>query len=254
MKNGNKQLVAVISAFFLLGITGLAQAAPTLTVGISTGSAGTSVLLPITFNPGTSSVVGLQFTLTLATGLSLASAAPIPGTILGSGASNKVIKSNGNTFLVVGFYNDVPATGACSGTVNCGNLNTIASGKLMDIQMNIAAGTPVGPLNVAISTVVYADNTNSPASCTGTCPGTQSIPPGASTTGAVNVTQFSPCDVNHSGAVDIGDGIFEVNGLLNPATMCTLPAMDLNQSGGCDVGDVIRIVNVVLGGACVTGP
>src|SRR5258706_13329562 len=44
--------------------------APTLTVGTISGQAGTVVNLPITFDPTTASVAGLQFNLTLPAGIS----------------------------------------------------------------------------------------------------------------------------------------------------------------------------------------
>src|SRR5258706_12195822 len=60
----------VLSAFcFLLSALSL-EAAPTLTVGSVSGQTGTSVTLPITFDPTTALVTAMQFDLTLPTGLS----------------------------------------------------------------------------------------------------------------------------------------------------------------------------------------
>src|SRR5207245_2339105 len=44
--------------------------APTLTVGSATGQAGTAITIPISFDPGPASVAGIQFNLTLPTGVS----------------------------------------------------------------------------------------------------------------------------------------------------------------------------------------
>src|ERR1700674_4297739 len=56
----------------LLLLNGAAQAAPTLTVGAASGLSGTTVDVPITFDPTTASVAAIQFTLTLPAGLSTA--------------------------------------------------------------------------------------------------------------------------------------------------------------------------------------
>jgi hypothetical protein len=243
--------------FALMVISGASAAwaaAPTLTGGSTTGAAGSPVLLPITFNSNGSSVVGLQFTLTAPTGVTVDSVNPTPGTLLNS--SSKLIASNvasgsaSATYLVTGVYSLPPATGSCGGSIACGNLNTISSGTLMNVQLRIAGGTAAGAKSISLSNVVYADNTNTATA------GTQSIAPGATTAGTVNVTATSPCDVNGTGGLpNVGDAIAEVNGLLNPSTLCILPGMDLNQSNSCDPGDVQRIVNAILsGGLCVVGP
>ena len=58
--------ISVTILYFLAGMTSLAAAAaPSLTVGNASGQAGATVDFPVDFNPGTQSVAGFQFDLTL---------------------------------------------------------------------------------------------------------------------------------------------------------------------------------------------
>src|SRR4051812_15160564 len=104
-------------------------AAPTLTGGSTSGLAGSPVMLPISFNPNGSSVVGMQFTLTVPTGITLPQTNPTAGSILGP--SVKMIASNigstSATYLVLGTF-DPSFTGSCTGNASCGNINTISNG------------------------------------------------------------------------------------------------------------------------------
>ena len=110
--------------------TVVAHAAPTLTVGSSSGTAGTTVTLPITFDPTTASVAGMQFNLTLPAGLSTGTVTA--GSILTAAA--KSVSTNFNagtwTFIVFGL-----------------NQNAIAAGSLLTAQVTIANGTAAGTLS-----------------------------------------------------------------------------------------------------------
>src|SRR5207302_819072 len=101
--------------------------APTTTVGSVSGAAGTTVSIPINFDPGTASVAGMQFNLTLPAGLS--SGTVTAGTILNTAGKTVSTAQSGNTwtFLIFGL-----------------NQNAIAAGNLLTAQISIAPGTPAG--------------------------------------------------------------------------------------------------------------
>src|ERR1035441_5264992 len=83
----NTAKVAVISAFcLLLSALSLRAATPSLTVGGASGAAGSAVTIPITFDPGTASVAGIQFNIVLPSALS--SGTVTPGAIVTSAGKN----------------------------------------------------------------------------------------------------------------------------------------------------------------------
>ena len=61
--------------------------------------------------------------------------------------------------------------------------------------------------------------------------------------------QFSPCDLNQDGVVNVVDVQLTINQALG-LSACTL---NLDNTGTCDAADVQRIVTAALGGACVSG-
>jgi hypothetical protein len=137
--------------------------APTLAAGAVSGQTGTTVNLPITFNPGSTSVAGLQFNLTLPAGLSAGTVAA--GSVVT--AAGKSISSNlsGNVLSVIVFGL---------------NQTTIGAGSLATIPLTIAAGTAAGTLALPISAAVYTNAAGAP------------IAAGASTNGSVTVTAPPP--------------------------------------------------------------
>jgi hypothetical protein len=142
-----------------LTITTPATNAPTLSVGSVTGQAGTSVNVPLSFNPNAGAVTGIQFSLTVPAGVS--TGAVTPGAVVtnaGKGVSSNLI-GNTWTFIVFGL-----------------NQTPIASGSLMTLQMPIGANTAAGNLPLSLSGVVYTDANG------------LSIPAGVSTGGILTVT------------------------------------------------------------------
>jgi hypothetical protein len=237
-----------------------AQAAPTLTGGTANGAPGYTINLPISFNPSPSTVVGVNFRLTLPNGMS-AAGMPIAGSTLGASTGNKVVVSSyspvcDNTiytptgpctppppntwnFVVVGLFDPNPATGACSGTVRCGNTNAIASGKLMDVPIRIAAGTAVNAYPIQISNITYVDAAGN------------AVAGGTPVAGTVNVGQFSPCDVTQNGSIGATDIQQEINWILGQN--CPLPRGDIDGNGTCGSTDLQKIINAPLsGGLCVS--
>jgi hypothetical protein len=153
----------LLSAFCVLISQSFVHALPTLTVGVASGQAGTTINLPITFDPSTSSVAGIQFSLTLPA--SLSTGAVTPGVILSTAAKSVSTGLAGSswTFIVFGL-----------------NQNTIGPGLLLTAQLQIAPGTATGTLlSVPISGSVYSDiNGNSIAPSTSTSPaGTITVTP-----------------------------------------------------------------------------
>ena len=148
--------------FTLCGLTA-AQAAPTLTVGSASGQAGTTVNLPITFDPTMASVAGIQFNLTLPSALSTGTVTP--GAILTTAGKSVSTNLTGDTwtFIIFGI-----------------NLSTIGSGTLLTAQLTIAPGTAAGTLSVPVSNSIYSD------------PSGVSIVPGTSSPGSVTVVNNPP--------------------------------------------------------------
>ncbi|MEK7234714.1 MAG: cohesin domain-containing protein [Elusimicrobiota bacterium] len=140
-----------------------AWAAPALTVGTASGQAGTTVNLPISFDPGAASVLSMQFNLTLPPSLSTGTITP--GAILAAAGKGVSANRRGRnwTFIVFGL-----------------NQNAIGAGPLLTVQMRIAPGAAAGTLNVPVSSVVYADLNG------------VAINPGALKGGAVTVLAASP--------------------------------------------------------------
>jgi hypothetical protein len=153
----------LLSSVFTLGWTVTAQAAPVVTVGSASGQAGTTVTIPLQFNPAPNNVASLQFNLTLPTGIT--TVAVTEGAILGP--ANKDITANrvGGTwqFIVFGL-----------------NQNTIAAGALMDVQVRIAPGTAAGAYTFRISSTSFSDPAGNP------------VTGGTSTNGTITVTAAPP--------------------------------------------------------------
>ncbi len=150
----------LLSAVCILICLQPAQAAdPTLTVGSASGTAGSAVTLPVSFDPGTASVAGIQFNLILPSALSAGTVST--GTIVTDAGKSVTTNVNGNTwtFIIFGL-----------------NLNSIASGTLLTAQMNIAPGTPSGNLPIPVTSAVFTDATGS------------IIPTGSVTDGTVTVS------------------------------------------------------------------
>jgi hypothetical protein len=109
-------------------------------VGSASGAAGATVSIPISFDPGPASVAGLQFNLTLPTGLSAGTVTG--GPILTAAGKSVAAQQNGNvwTIIVYGL-----------------NQSTMTAGNLLTAQLSIAPGTGAGVLPLPISGVVYSD-------------------------------------------------------------------------------------------------
>src|SRR5438477_2000060 len=153
----------LLSAFWVLISHSAAHALPTLTVGATSGQAGTTVTLPVSFDPSTSSVAGIQFNLTLPASLSTGTVTAGPIVTAAGKSVNANLIGNTWTFIVFGL-----------------NQTTIGVGSLLTAQLRIAPGTAVGNLSIPISGVIYSDvNGNG-------------IPAGTSTGGTVTVNPPPP--------------------------------------------------------------
>jgi hypothetical protein len=152
-----------LSAAFIGGVAALASAAPNLTVGSVSGQAGTTVNLPITFDPTTSAVAGIQFNVTLPAGVT-------PSTVT-AGAIITAASKNINTNLVGNVWTVI---------VFGVNQTTIGSGTLLTVAVTIPAGTALGPLSLPLSSVVYTDAN------------AQSIAAGTNTNGTITVVPAIP--------------------------------------------------------------
>src|SRR5438128_225384 len=88
---------------FLAGslLSGSAWAAPSLTIGTGSGAAGTTVNVPITYDPTTASVAGIQFNLALPSGLSLVSFST--GSVVTAAGKQINMNQSGTTLTIIIF-------------------------------------------------------------------------------------------------------------------------------------------------------
>jgi hypothetical protein len=159
MADSGHHLRSSIFALWMLCLAAAAQAAPTLAVGSGSGAAGTSVDIPITFNPTTDSVAGIQFSLTLPASVSTVSVTA--GSAATSAGKSVSTNKNGSTWIFVVFGL---------------NQNTIAAGPLLTARVLIAPNALAGNLNLPISGVSYSS------------PSGTNVAAGASTAGTIVVT------------------------------------------------------------------
>jgi hypothetical protein len=132
--------------------------APVILGGSVSGTAGSTVDLPVSFNPGGRSVVSLQFSFTIPAGLTAGTVTP---SLFLNGLSKQVssnVSGNTWTFIIFGL-----------------NQTPITSGPLFTAQMTIAGGTSAGTLTLPVSNATYADANG------------QSVTPGNSTPGTVTI-------------------------------------------------------------------
>ncbi len=117
-----------------------AWAAPSITVGSVSGQAGTTVSLPVTFDPTSAAVSGMQFRLTLPSGLTAGTVSA--GPILTTAGKQVSAHVSGNTwtFIIFGL-----------------NQSSVGSGTLLTLQLAIAPGASPGPLSLPLSNSVFSD-------------------------------------------------------------------------------------------------
>ena len=266
LMNTRKWLQVGLTLLCSLGAVSV-EAAPTLTVGSASGQAGASVTLPVTFNPGTSSVASLQFSLTLPPGLS--TGAITPGAILTSAGKSVSSNLTGSTvtFIIFGF-----------------NQTPITSGSLLTTKLTISLGTAVGNLSLPVSGVFYSDPNGAVIAAGASTGGTVSVlPPVPTITSAGTATgqvgtafsyqitaSNSPTSFNATG-LPAGLSVSTTTGLISgtPTAAATsnvalsasnaggtgtrtlaltvYSACDLNQDGASNVVDVQLQVNQALG-------
>src|SRR5258708_2935080 len=109
-----KPLFVTILAGYLCASPAWA-AGPSLTAGSVSGQAGTSVDLPLSFDPAGNSVASLQFTFTLPSGLTETSYAA--GSIVGAAGKSISASQSGNNWTVIVF-------GLNQNTISAGDLMT----------------------------------------------------------------------------------------------------------------------------------
>ena len=148
--NGNLGLIVIwkrfvvassLTVIWLAGLSSIAfAAAPAVSVGSVTGSAGAAVDLAVAFTAGSTAVSTLQFDLTFPSALSYVSVTTgSAATAAGKSASGSII-AGGVRVLVFGL-----------------NQNAIGSGSIATVRLNIAGGTTPGALTVGITGLVASD-------------------------------------------------------------------------------------------------
>ncbi|MEK7232864.1 MAG: cohesin domain-containing protein, partial [Elusimicrobiota bacterium] len=165
-----RKWIQVGLALFSCAMATSAGAAPSLTVGSVSGQAGATVTLPITFDPGTSSVASMQFNITVPAGLSTGpiTLGPVLNTAVKSVSAN--LTGGTWTFIIFGF-----------------NQTTIASGSLLTAELKISA-TATGTLSLPVSGVVYSDPNGTSITGTGTGGTLTVLPPAPVITSAGTAT------------------------------------------------------------------
>src|SRR5690348_2505381 len=99
---GQRKFSFLFSCSLVLFVAALSQAAtPSLTVTNGSGQTGTSVTIPINFDPGANSVAGLQFNITLPSGLS--SGTVTLGAIPTAAGKSVSTSQNGTTWTFIVF-------------------------------------------------------------------------------------------------------------------------------------------------------
>lgn len=127
---------------------------PSLSGGSTSGPAGGSATVPVTFFPGTTGVASLQFVVGLPSGWTFISFS----TGAASQSAGKSVTGNTSNGNVVIFGL---------------NQNTIGSGVVANIQVGIPAGTAAGNFPITLTAAVYSDANG--GSVTGTAPSNGSV-------------------------------------------------------------------------------
>lgn len=213
----------------LLGAALSAQAAPTITVGAVTGSAGNTVNVPVTLNNLENDVVGLQLDIGYANASLTPTATVGGGGITGtpSGhpiAFSKIQSTNNKIRVVVADY---------SNPVAAGDNGLIPSNVVINIPFAIAGGLTNGTvLPLAVTGLIYSDVA------------AQAVA-GTSINGSVTITDILLCDADNSGAIDINDAntIVEMTVGITPSS----PAGDCEGDGDVDINDAIKVIYVTVG-------
>ena len=125
--------IAVLSVLLFFPATAVAQTAG-ISVGTTSGGAGTSVDLPVSFTAGGTGVSTLQFDLTLPSSLSYVSVTT------GSAAATAGKSASGNAIA-----------GGARVVIFGLNQNTIGSGSIAIVRLGIASGTAPATLSVGIT-------------------------------------------------------------------------------------------------------
>ncbi len=164
----------------ILGNSALAQTA-NISVGSDSGFLGESVTVSVEFTPGPADVSSLQFDLIFPQSLSYVSSTS--GAALE--AADKSLSSNAITggvrFVIFGL-----------------NLNTIGSGVICDVQLNIAPEAAAGSIPVALENITASDTNASPVDISSTS-GTITVLAPADTTPPV-ISSVTASSVTETGA------------------------------------------------------
>src|SRR5581483_4614134 len=123
----------------LLTVAAISSAAssPSLAAGSSSGTPGTAVTMPISFVPGSTGVASLQCSISLPSGWSIASSSAGPAAANGG---KTVDVNNANGMLIVFGVNQ----------------NTIGTGVLTNVKINIPSSATSGTYPVTISGTVFS--------------------------------------------------------------------------------------------------
>ncbi len=181
LKRNRLLTAAVLVALACSLLRPAAAGAQTVSVGNISGAAGTAVNLTVSFTPGASPVAGLDFELTIPASLSYVS------TTTGAAATTAGKSANGSN----------PSSGIVKVLVFGLNQTPIGSGAVAIVRLNIAAGTPAGPLTVGLQNLTATDPdanrvtaSGSGGSVTVTAP-SDSTPPVLSAIASSAITQTS---------------------------------------------------------------
>jgi hypothetical protein len=183
-------LAAVVSA----GFAHIAEAAPSLTMTGASGNAGTTVSIPVNFNPDTSTISLMQFGFTLPTGFRLVSFSTGAATTAAGKSLSFSVNGQSVIFLVAAL-----------------NTNAIGTGSITTLQISIPAGATAGARSLSFSDVEFsAQNgsivagTSTGASITVTTSGggTDTTPPTAPTNVRFTNTSNTGFTVNWNASTD----------------------------------------------------
>lgn len=143
---GSRVGLIVASTILLAGLQGLGfqseafAQTPVVSVGSTSGAAGTAVDLPVSFTSGATPVSTLQFDLTLPAGVSYVSVTTGVAAATAGKSASASGTSGGVRVVIFGL-----------------NQNGIGSGSIATVRLNTASGLAAGSKTVSIAGIVAAD-------------------------------------------------------------------------------------------------
>lgn len=195
-----------------------------ISAGDITAKYGTLAELPIILNDPTT-IMGLQFKLTLPKGISVAEDNGTLVTSLTDRTSSMIIMGRKDPDAVNSYLFVILSLE--------GNAISGDEGNIANIRLSIANDIEIKKHDIIIEDALLVSNTFSTIS--------------SECISEITIKDMTLGDVNNDNEIDIADVIGIVNYILkNPSDSFILGGADINQDGDIDIADVIGVVNLIL--------